>query len=241
MVACERAALEARYLAVQNRLREAAHKAGRKPESLCLIAVSKQQPASRLEMLAGLGHKVFGENYIQEACAKQEQLEALGLEWHFIGRLQSNKAKEAAGRFSLIHTVDSVRLATMLQKTLEKRQQSPEGSVCRQGVLLQVNIGAEPQKAGVDPKELVALAQAVCACPLLEIKGLMCLPPVFDAGEASRPFFAALRALRDRLEPELGMSLPYLSMGMSGDAEWAVLEGATHVRIGTDIFGSRVY
>ena len=231
--------LAQRYHAVCERLERAALAAGRDPQSIQLVAISKHQPPDMVRQLAALGHRVFGENYIQEARAKALALHDTGVEWHFTGRLQSNKAKGASGGFCLIHTVDSLRLGEMLQKNLERQPAGPDGLASRQSVLVQVNIGAEPQKAGVLPEDLPALAEALCALSRLDVQGLMCLPPVFDAGEAARPFFAALRVLRDKLAQRLGTTLPFLSMGMSGDAEWAILEGASHVRIGTDIFGPR--
>ncbi|MEG2004630.1 MAG: YggS family pyridoxal phosphate-dependent enzyme [Bilophila sp.] len=228
----ECAALGERLEAVRERLVRAAHNAGRAPEDTRLIAVSKLHPAEAIAAAATFGQRVFGENYVQEALAKQDELAGKDVEWHFIGHVQTNKAKDVSGRFTLIHTVDSLKFAETLARRL------PE-TVARQGVLLQVNIGDEPQKAGVAIADLPALAEAVFALPQLEVRGLMCLPPVFDAGEGARPYFARLRELRDALEARLGVALPELSMGMSGDCSQAVEEGATLVRVGTDIFGPR--
>lgn len=225
-------ALGERLHEVRERLIRAAHAAGRTPESVRLLAVSKLHPVEAIVAAMGFGQRAFGENYVQEALAKQDALPDADIEWHCIGHVQTNKAKDVSGRFALIHTVDSLRFAETLARRL------PLG-VTSQAILLQVNIGDEPQKAGVAAEDLPRLAEAVQAIPGLTIRGLMCLPPVFDAGEAARPFFARLRALRDALEPRLGIPLPELSMGMSGDFEQAVLEGATIVRIGTDIFGTR--
>ena len=228
----ETAALGERLEAVRGRLAGAARIAGRKPEDVRLIAVSKLHPVEAILAAYGFGQRVFGENYVQEALAKQEALPDLDVEWHCIGHVQTNKAKDVTGRFALIHTVDNLKFAETLARRL------PE-DIPVQRVLLQVNIGNEPQKAGVDEHDLPALAEAVLALPRLEVRGLMCLPPFFDGGEAARPYFARLRELRDDLEARLGIKLPELSMGMSGDCVQAVEEGATLVRVGTDIFGPR--
>lgn len=229
-------ALRRRWEAVRERLNAAVRAAGRDPAEVTLVAVSKLHPAEAIAVLAAAGQKDFGENYVQEALAKQETLAAdpacADICWHCIGHVQSRKAKDVAGRFALVHTVDSLKLA----RELEKRQ-APAGT--RQAVCIQVNVGEETQKSGVSIKDLPALAEEVMGCPHLELQGLMCLPPVFDAGMAARPHFALLRELRDELRVRLGLPLPHLSMGMSGDYEAAVLEGATLVRIGTDIFGVR--
>lgn len=220
------------YERVRERVASSARLAGRDPESVTLLAVSKYQPVEKIRALAEHGHKDFGENYVQEAQNKQEQLQDLLLSWHFIGHLQSNKAKFVAGRCACIHTLDSEKLAQSLLKSANKLNK-------RQKVLIQVNIGNEPQKAGVSEEEAPRLIAALQDMPGLELEGLMCIPPFFDAPEAARPYFSGLRALRDRLEGELNVALPQLSMGMSGDLEYAVAEGATIVRVGTDIFGAR--
>ena len=215
----ETAALGERLEAVRGRLAGAARIAGRKPEDVRLIAVSKLHPVEAILAAYGFGQRVFGENYVQEALAKQEALPDLDVEWHCIGHVQTNKAKDVTGRFALIHTVDNLKFAETLARRL------PED--------------IPVQKAGVDEHDLPALAEAVLALPRLEVRGLMCLPPFFDDGEAARPYFARLRELRDDLEARLGIKLPELSMGMSGDCVQAVEEGATLVRVGTDIFGPR--
>ena len=189
----ETAALGERLEAVRGRLAGAARIAGRKPEDVRLIAVSKLHPVEAILAAYGFGQRVFGENYVQEALAKQEALPDLDVEWHCIGHVQTNKAKDVTGRFALIHTVDNLKFAETLDRRL------PE-DIPVQRVLLQVNIGNEPQKAGVDEHDLPALAEAVLALPRLEVRGLMCLPPFFDDGEAARPYFARLRELRDDLE-----------------------------------------
>lgn len=230
-------ALRERWERVRARLAESIRLAGRSSEEVTLIAVSKLHSADAMAYVAGLGQVDFGENYVQEACAKQEAL-ALSpvyahMHWHFIGHLQSRKAAHIVGRFALIHTVDSLNLAEKLNKHAVAMN-------VRQDVLIQVNIGAEAQKSGVNAADLPALAEAICALPYVRLQGLMCLPPVFDNGPLARPHFAHLRELRDSLRSVTGLPLPHLSMGMSGDFEEAVLEGSTLVRVGTDIFGPRL-
>jgi hypothetical protein len=215
---------------VRERIAGACRRSGRDPEAVALVAVSKFHSARAVAALARCGQRVFGENYVQEALAKQEDLADLQLEWHFIGHLQSNKARHAAGRFRCLHTLDKAKLA----RALHNRAGSPA-----QPVLIQVNVGEEPQKHGVAVQHLDALAEEVAGLEGLRLEGLMCMPPFFDDPERARPCFARLRELRDRLERSLGRDLPTLSMGMSGDLEPAVEEGATLVRVGTDLFGSR--
>ena len=229
--------LAARLASVRERLAEACKANGRRPEDVLLVAVSKFQPASAVAAVAADGQRDFGENYVQEALTKRAELAgdpvASDLRWHMIGHVQSRKAAQVAGAFVLIHTLDSVKLADALERRLAVTGQL-------QPVLMEINIGAEPQKAGVMPEAAEALgAHVLAACPHLELRGLMCLPPVFDAGDAARPYFARLRRLGEDLRSRLGIAMPELSMGMSGDFAAAVAEGATIVRIGTDIFGPR--
>lgn len=228
--------LSERLALVKHRLAESLRAAGRPQDSAVLVAVSKFHPASEIAEAAALGQVDFGENYEQEAAAKQSELalhpDCRHIRWHFIGHLQSRKASLVTGRFSCIHTIDSKKLAECVEKSAAARE-------ILQNVLIQVNIGDEPQKSGVSIADLPNLAETVCRLPHLALQGLMCLPPVFDNGELSRPFFAKLRDLRDSLRQSTGLPLPHLSMGMSGDLEAAVAEGATIVRVGTDIFGPR--
>jgi len=228
----EQAALRERYHSVCGRLEDAARASGRAPGEVDLLAVSKFHDTAAIRVLAACGQRRFGESYVQEARAKQAALADLDLEWHAIGRVQTNKAKEAAGHFALIHAVDSPRLASELSRRL------PE-DIAAQPVLIQINLGDEPQKAGIAPGAASALAETVAALPGLDLQGLMCLPPMCPPGGV-RPLFAALRRLRDELAARLGRALPCLSMGMSGDFAEAVAEGSTLVRIGTDIFGPRI-
>ena len=233
--------LHDRYARVLDRIDAACAAAGRPRESVRLIAVSKLHPAASLAEVAAAGQIDFGENYVQEALQKRQDLSAdqatsalcAGIRWHMIGHVQSRKAPLVAGAFSLVHTLDSRKLADAMERRLAENNQ-------RQPVLFEVNVGGESQKSGVMTVDLLELADYVLeSCPHLEVQGLMCLPPVFDAGDAARPHFALLRELRDSLRTRLGLPLPELSMGMSGDFEGAVAEGATMVRIGTDIFGPR--
>lgn len=233
-----RASLAQHYEAVLERLDKAVSRAGRARSEVRLIAVSKLHPADMVAAVAELGQADFGENYVQEALEKREQLGAMPgfareISWHMIGHVQSRKAPLVAGSFTLVHTLDSVKLASAMEKHLAK-------TGAEQKVLIEVNVGDESQKSGIDAASLHELADHVLqACPHLTLQGLMCIPPVFDAGEGARPFFAKLRRLAEDLRTHTGLALPELSMGMSGDFEWAVLEGATYVRVGTDIFGQR--
>jgi PLP dependent protein len=227
----DQAILESRLAAVRGRIDVAAAGCGRDPAEITLVAVSKFHPAEAVSLAAAAGQTVFGESYIQEALVKMDALAEASLTWHFIGRLQKNKAKFAAGRFAMIHTVDSLELARVLQK-----RALAVGAV--QDILMQVNIAGEPQKAGIAEEEAQALAGDIRGMGNLRLMGLMVMPPFFDDPERSRPYFARLRALRGELADRCG-ALPFLSMGMSGDLEQAVEEGATHVRVGTDIFGQR--
>jgi pyridoxal phosphate enzyme (YggS family) len=221
---------------VRERVAAACRTAGRDPGEVTIIAVSKTHPASAVLEAAAAGATDFGENYAQELVAKRAEcppkVEPGGLaptggviRWHFIGRLQRNKAKLVAGQVALVHAVDSVELAAELGKRA--------GGV--QPVLLAVNVAGEDTKGGVTQAAAPELARAIARTPGVRLDGLMTMPP---PDEDPRPHFDALRALRDRLAGELG-PLPVLSMGMSGDFEAAIACGATHVRIGTAIFGVR--
>ncbi len=226
----------ARLAEVKRRMASACERAGRAPESVRLVAVSKFHPASDIAALAACGQREFGESYVQEALAKQDELVGQDILWHFVGGLQTKKARAVVGRFALTHSVDSEKLARELAK------RAVEARILL-SVLIEVNLGGEEQKAGVDEAELPALAELVVSLKKggcgLDLRGLMCLPPLFDAPEESRPYFERLRELRDELSASLGLALPDLSMGMTGDFEAAIEEGATIVRVGTSIFGPR--
>lgn len=240
------ATLRERLAEVRERVAEAARRAGRKEEDVTLLAVSKTHPAEAVAAANAFGQIDFGENYVQEVLAKQDALAALALRWHFIGHLQSNKARFMTGRFSLIHTVDSIKLAQNLHKhlgpaALENSGEASPPPMRNQDILIQVNIGAEEQKSGVAESGLFSLAEGILTLPGLHLTGLMCIPPLSLGPEETRPYFARLRKLRAELEYGLGLKLPHLSMGMSQDFEVAIAEGATIVRVGTDIFGHRDY
>jgi pyridoxal phosphate enzyme (YggS family) len=214
---------------ILHRLENAAHAAGRPIPRL--LAVSKTQPADAVAALASAGQHAFGENYVQEAAAKQDALAPLGLEWHLIGHLQSNKAKEAASRFDWVQTVDRERLVQALAKYREPGR-SPLN------VLIQVNIDDEASKHGCRPDEVAELAALIAAQPVLALRGLMVIPTPHADIEARRPAFRHARELFDSLAARYPQA-DTLSMGMSDDLEIAVAEGATLVRVGTALFGAR--
>lgn len=204
-------------------------KAGRQRSEITIVAVSKFHSAADIACIHSAGQIDFGENYYQEYERKQAALEGMSLRWHMIGHLQTRKASRAAGNFSLIHSLDSVKLADALEKNLSNRKQD---------VLLEINIGNESQKSGIARDEAISFAGHIMEnCPHLNLRGLMCLPPLTE-GRPER-WFAGLASLRDRLERELSRPFPDLSMGMTGDYAVAIAEGATIVRIGTGIFGKR--
>lgn len=208
------------------RIRAAEERAGRPVGSVRLIAVSKVQPPERVEAVLGEGHRLFGENYVQEAQAKWPGWRARfpGVEVHMIGPLQTNKAKVAVELFEAIHTLDRPSLAEKLARLAEVRGACP-------ALFVQVNTGEEPQKAGILPRDADAFIRD-CRAKGLPLQGLMCIPP---EGEDSTPHFRLLRAMAE------ANGLQGLSMGMSGDFEAAIAEGATHVRVGSAIFGARAY
>jgi pyridoxal phosphate enzyme (YggS family) len=218
--------------AVHARLAAAALAAGREPSGITLVAVSKMQPAAAVAALAALGQRDFGENYLQEALPKIEALRPLGLVWHFIGQLQSNKTRPVAEHFDWVHTVDRVKLAERL--AAQRPFHAPPLQVC-----VQVRLEEEPGKGGATAAELPAVLAAVAASPRLRLRGLMAIPPPEDRPAAQRRWFAALaRSFAGALPEHPGMDT--LSMGMSGDLEAAVAEGATMVRAGTALFGERL-
>jgi pyridoxal phosphate enzyme (YggS family) len=214
-------AIPANVAAVRQRIAGACARAGRSAADVTLIAVSKTFPAEAIDAVVAAGVRAVGENKVQEAREKRPVVTA-SAEWHLIGHLQSNKAKEAVRLFDVIHTIDSIALA-------EKVARNAEG---RQSILLQVNVGGESQKSGVDPSELESFNRLVSALPELHVRGLMTIPPVAEP-EQTRHHFRELRRMRDDL------GLEHLSMGMSEDFEIAIEEGATMVRVGRAIFGSR--
>ena len=221
----------ARLRAVQAQVARAADEAGRDAASVCLLAVSKTFDAAAVRGLAACGQREFGENYLQEALEKQAALRDLPLEWHFIGPIQSNKTRAIAENFSWVHSVDRLKIAERLSA------QRPAGLPPLQ-VCIEVNVSGEASKGGVAPAELPALAAAVAALPGLQLRGLMAIPAPTSDVAAQRAAFRQVRELYDALRAR-GLALDTLSMGMSGDLEAAILEGATIVRIGTALFGER--
>jgi len=214
----------------------AAARAGRRGEDVALMAVTKTRSAETVRSAARAGIVLFGENRVQEGTAK---IEALGTEfpaiaWRLIGPLQTNKAKSALQWFSALETLDRERLATRLEGILAEAW--PDR---RLPVLLEVNVGGEASKSGVAPEEAPRLLEAALACPHLEVRGLMAVPPFDEDPERSRPHFRRLASLRERLAADFRRPLPELSMGMSHDYAVAVEEGSTEVRIGTALFGPR--
>ncbi len=216
---------------VRRRIAAAARKVGRDPAAVKLVAVSKTVDVTRIKEALAAGQKIFGENYLQEARGKIEAL-GPGAQWHFIGHLQSNKAKAAVALFHLIHSVDRSNLAQALE-----RAAAQAGKI--QEILLQVNLAGEETKSGAPPAAMPDLLRETARLPHLRVAGLMTLPPWLDDPEAVRPYFRGLRELRERLLQLNICPLPELSMGMSGDFETAIEEGATLVRVGTAIFGRR--
>ena len=225
--------LKQRLEQVRERIRKACESCQRDPNSVRLVAVSKTVATDIVKEAIEAGVTHLGENYVQEARDKFKALVQYRISWHFIGHLQSNKAKYAVRLFDLIHTVDSLKLAQELDKQAVKVDKI-------QQILVQVNISAEDTKSGISVDEAPRLISEISRMKNLAVKGLMTMPPYFYQPEKVRPFFAALRKLRDQIgQTQPNVSLSELSMGMTGDFEVAIEEGATLVRIGTAIFGER--
>jgi len=226
--------LKQRLEQIGQRIRQAAESCNRDADSVRLVAVSKTIAADIVKEAIATGVTILGENYIQEARHKFKALVQYPVSWHFIGHLQSNKAKYAVRLFDLIHSVDSLKLARELNKQAAKVDKI-------QQILVQVNISAEDTKSGILTEEAPRLIAEISQLKNLAVKGLMTMPPYFYQPEKVQPFFAALRELRDQIKEQSlpNVSLDELSMGMTGDFEVAIKEGATLVRIGTAIFGKR--
>jgi pyridoxal phosphate enzyme (YggS family) len=218
---------------VRNRIFAACLRAGRDPSEVTLLAVSKTFPAEAVREAADADQRVFAESRLQEAESKIPLLSG-SLEWHFIGRIQRNKVRRILPLFAMLHAVDSLRLAHHIDTIAADLGLFPK-------VFLQVNIGAEASKGGFDPDGLRIEIGALLELPRLQIEGLMCIPPVGPDAESARPWFVAMRALRDEIRRDHGVALGGLSMGMSGDYGVAIEEGSTHVRVGSAIFGNRQY
>jgi pyridoxal phosphate enzyme (YggS family) len=218
---------------IRSQIEAAAVSAGRDLSDIRLVAVSKTKPALMVDEAAEAGQLVFGENYVQEFVAKAEEVKSR-VEWHFIGHLQSNKVKYIAGIAAMIHSVDRFSLAQEID-----RQWGRLGLVCN--ILIQVNVSGEATKGGTTSEAAQNLVRQVAALQNVRVCGLMTMPPFFDDPEAARPYFRELKLLAGEIELLAipGVSMKELSMGMSGDFEVAVEEGATLVRVGSAIFGSR--
>ncbi len=224
--------IAANLQAVRRRIESATRDARRAPGSVTLVAVSKTFATAAARAAAAAGQRDFGENYVQEGVDKVLELRPLGLVWHFIGPVQSNKARAVAGHFDWVHSLDRVKIAERLS------QARPAGMADLQ-VCIQVNVSGEPGKSGVAPQALASLAPEIAALPRLKLRGLMAIPEPTPDVRLQRQRFSQLAQLRDRLNGECGLALDTLSMGMSSDLEAAIAEGATLVRVGTAIFGER--
>ena len=221
-------------LRIQERIAGAASRAGRNAGEITLIGVSKTHPAGAIREAFEAGARHFGENRVQEWEGKRTETEGLAARWHLIGHLQSNKAVRAAKLFHSIDSVDDLALAQRLD-----RARFEGGIPEKLRVLIEVRVAPEETKSGVEARELPALAEKISRLPRLELAGLMCIPPFLEQTEQVRPYFRRLRELREHLGETLGLALPVLSMGMSHDFEVAIEEGATEVRVGAALFGTR--
>ncbi|MBA3017897.1 MAG: YggS family pyridoxal phosphate-dependent enzyme [Proteobacteria bacterium] len=227
-------ALKIRLINVKERIKKAAVDCGRDPESVRLVVASKTIPEDTVREAIKAGVKILGESYIQEARDKINILSSYPVSWHFIGHLQSNKAKYAVKLFDMIHTVDSLKLAKELNKQAKKINKI-------QKILIQVNISMESTKSGIYEEDAQKLIKEISLFEHVSVKGLMTMPPFFNNSEIVGPYFLALRNLQDKIRNEAikNINMQELSMGMTGDFEVAIKEGATFVRIGTAIFGER--
>lgn len=225
--------IAANLRAISDQISRACERVGRGRSEVELIAVSKTFPAEDIQEAFEAGQLVFGESRLQEAEPKIGMLPG-GVQWHFIGRLQRNKVRRILPLFDTLHAVDSLRLASYMDEIAREFGLFPK-------VFLQINVAGELTKGGFDPENVVREMESLLSLRRLSILGLMCIPPQSPDAESARPWFAKLRELRDKLETEFKVSFPSMSMGMSGDFETAIEEGATHVRVGSAIFGKRAY
>src|SRR5436309_13486986 len=223
--------LAANLKRVLMQISDSARKAGRSPDEIELVAISKTHDAEKVHAIYEAGQVLFGESRVQEARAKIPLLPS-SLRWHFVGHLQKNKIRQALPLFELIHSVDSFALAEEINRIADEDGMHPR-------VLIEVNMAGEGSKFGFQPEKLRAEMESLLALPRLSILGLMTIPPIAEEAEASRKYFVELRELRDRLQTEFHVDLGQLSMGMTNDFPIAVEEGATLVRVGTAIFGQR--
>lgn len=220
--------------AVQTRIRRACERCGRDPQTVRLVAVSKLHPTEMIAEATTAGQQLFGENYVQELVDKAGRI-TTPVQWHLIGHLQSNKVKYLPGIVSMIHTVDRYSLA----QEIDRQWRDKTGVPC--DILVQVNVSGEATKSGTTADEALELVRSISGLPFVRIRGLMTMPPFFDDPEAARPHFRELRLLAERIKDAAieGVTMDELSMGMSGDFEVAIEEGATLVRVGTALFGER--
>lgn len=223
---------------VRERIRLAALRASRRPEDIQLVAVTKMVPVALIREAIAAGVEIFGENRVQEALPKIQEVGSDRCRWHLVGHLQTNKVRWVAGLFDLVHSVDSLKLARVLDAMVKSQS---GGQSVRQKVLIQVNVSGESTKFGISPDRLVSQVKEMVQCQGLEIRGLMTIPPAYEDPERARPFYRTLRELAVLIHQEGidGVSMQELSMGMSNDFEVGVEEGATLVRIGMAIFGPR--
>jgi pyridoxal phosphate enzyme (YggS family) len=217
---------------VRERIARAAGRVGRRADEVTIVAISKTFPTEAIRAAYDAGLRHFGENRVQEFEAKRPKIEGVEATWHFIGHLQSNKARRAVGLFHHIDSVDSLALA-------QKLDSAAAAEAKRLPILIEVHLGGEATKSGAAEADLAALAESCSSLPHLELRGLMTIPAYFDDPERARPYFLKLRELRDDLSRRIGGPLPILSMGMSHDFEVAIEEGAAEIRIGTALFGER--
>ncbi len=217
---------------VLERVERALEQARRKDEGVKILAASKRQSQEKIRLLYHLGIRLFGENYVQEAEKKVEALKDLSIEWHLIGRLQTNKVKKALKIFDVLETLDRLELAREIEKRLADSERVLP-------VLIEVNIGCEETKAGVTPENFLKFSEEIVQFRHLEVRGLMCLPPFKEDPEEVRPYFVKMRRLFEEVKPLFGPNFRELSMGTSQDFEVAIEEGATIIRLGTILFGPR--
>ncbi len=221
--------LQANLEAVREAIRASTERASRDANAVALVAVTKTVPVERIREAIRLGLHTFGENRVQEAMPKMDEIGPAGVDWHLIGHLQTNKVKFVEGRFQMVQSVDSAALAEALDRRFQSALE----------VLVEVNVAEEPQKTGALPTDLPAIAAVVASAGHLRLRGLMTIAPMVTDPERVRPIFRRLRALRDETSQQLGMPLPVLSMGMTDDYPVAVEEGATMLRLGRALFGPR--
>lgn len=228
--------IQERYKAIKKQIEKACHECQRDPSSVQLLAVSKKHSVEKIQSLVDVGQTLFGENYVQEALSKQNLLRDSSLSWHFIGTLQRNKVKDVVGHFEIIHSVDSMELATKISQ-----KASVQG--IQQKILLELNVAQEASKSGFSPKELELQFESLLELPRLTLAGLMLLPPPVDNAELVRPYFKAankmFQELLTQIPDDRKADWNSLSMGTTQDFEVAIQEGATIIRVGTAIFGER--